>query len=419
MEDSQYSQCVARGHLRISPQWLLMGVLWLSWTLNFLDRQLLASVAPTLKAEFQLSNTQYGGLISGFYLVYALATPLSGLFVDRVGLRIGAAVAATLWSLAGAATAMANSFRGLLACRMGLGLGESAGFPLLGKATASYLDPAEMGLAGGFGAISISLGSIAAPLIVSAMSPRFGWRSVFVLSGLLGLLWAPLWLFTSRRIPPRAEIGDEPYTPARDLLRDRRLWAVALAYSLVFTLYMLWANWTTIYLVQERHLSQLEANTRYAWFPPAFAVLGGFLGGAVAFALIRGGMGGLAARMRVCWLTAPLLLAGASIPFLPSTALAAAAIGVSFLAYQSILGSLFLVPLDMFGARHAGLTNSLLAFVATFAQVFVSPAIGAVVDQLGFTVLCVVVALLPLFGLGILQWTLRQAPAGSLLPHAR
>jgi MFS transporter, ACS family, hexuronate transporter len=396
-----------------------MSVFWLSWTLNFLDRQLLAAVAPALKEEFQLSNAQYGQLISAFYLVFAITTPFCGWVVDRVGLRLSAAVAVTFWSVAGAATALTHSFRGLLACRLGLGLGESAGFPLLGKATASYLDPAEMGLAGGFGAISISLGSIAAPLVASAVSPRFGWRSAFVVSGLLGLLWVPLWLFTSRRVQPLAEAPAEQRTFPRQPLRDRRLWAVALAYSLVFTLYMLWSNWTTVYLVQERHLTQLEANTRYAWFPPAFAVLGGFLGGGLAFALIRRGMGGLEARMRACWLTAPLLLAGVCIPFLPTTALAAAAIGVSFLALQSILGNLFLIPLDLFGARPAGVANSLLAFVATCTQAAASAAIGAAVDQAGFTVLCVAASMLPLLGLGILEAVLRATPAVPSPPRAR
>jgi ACS family hexuronate transporter-like MFS transporter len=412
-------KCVVRRSFFVSPQWLAMGVFWLSFSLNFLDRQLLAAVAPALKLEFHLSNTEYGQLVSGFYLVYAIATPLGGLLIDRVLLRAGAAIAITIWSLAGAATAMTRSFFGLLVCRMGLGLGESAGIPLLGKATVTYLDPAEMGLAGGFGAISISLGSIAAPLVVAALTPRFGWRSVFVLSGLLGLLWVPLWLFVSRRVPPRVEIKAQPSTPARYLLRDRRLWAVALAYCLVYSLYMLWANWTTIYLVQERHFTQLEANTRYAWFPPAFAVLGGFLGGALAFALIRRGMGGLAARMRVCWFTAPLLLVGASVPFLPSATLAAAAIGVTFLACQSILSNLFLIPLDMLGASPAGFTSSLLAFVAASTQVLVSPAIGVAADRIGFTVLCVVVALLPLFGLAILRTALRATLAGPLPPHAR
>lgn len=160
-----------------------MGVFWISFTLSFLDRQLLAAVAPTLKTEFELSNAQYGQLISGFYLLYAITTPLTGLFIDRVGLRIGISVAVVVWSLAGAATAMTGSFSALLLCRMGLGLGESVAMPSLGKVTATYLNAAEMALAGGFGGISISLGSIAAPLLVSAIAPRFGWRTVFVVSG--------------------------------------------------------------------------------------------------------------------------------------------------------------------------------------------------------------------------------------------
>lgn len=388
-----------------------MCVFWLSFSINFLDRQLLAAVAPALKAEFQLSNAQYGQLISGFYFVYAITTPFAGLFIDRVGLRAGAAVATTVWSLAGAATSFTQSFYGLLACRMGLGFGESSGIPALAKGTAMYLDPAERGPAGGFGAASLSLGSIAAPLIAAAMVPHYGWRSVFLFSGLLGLLWVPLWLYTARRIPARADATVASLIPARHLLRDPRLWAVALAYCLVYTLYTLWANWTTIYLVQEHHLTLQEANARYAWFPPAFAILGGFAGGALTFAWIRRGMSGLNARMRVCWFLSPLLLVGASVPFMPTTTLAAAAIGISFLAFQAMLGNLFLIPLDLFGAPPAAFANSLLAFVAATTQVLVAPAIGAVVDRFGFTALCAAVPLLPLLGLLVLRAVLRATPA--------
>jgi ACS family hexuronate transporter-like MFS transporter len=404
---------------RIPLQWLAMAVFWLSFSLNFLDRQLLAALAPTLKSEFALTNTQYGQLVSSFYLVSAIAAPLAGWFIDRVGLRIGAAVAVTIWSLAGAATALTHSFRGLMACRMALGFGESSGFPLLGKATVTYLTPAEMGLAGGFGAISLTLGSVGAPLIVAALAPLFGWRAVFVVCGALGLLWVPLWLVTATRIPPRAGAGAPSRAPARQVLGDRRLWAVALAYCTVYTVYALWANWTTIYLVQERHLTEAEANLRYAWFPPAFAVLGGFAGGGLSFVMIRRGMDALTARVRVCWLTAPLLLACASIPFLPSATQAAAAIGVSFLAFQSLLGSIFLMPLDLFGARHAGVSNAVLAFIAALTQVLASPVIGALVDGVGFTAICVGIPVLPLVGLIVLQAMLPAARAVQSPPLAR
>ena len=131
-------------------RWTAIFVFTLAATLSFLDRQLLAALAPTLKSEFSLSNMQYGMLVSAFQLVYALTAPLSGLFVDRVGLNVGSSIAIVVWSLAGAATGLTRSFGGLLLCRMGLGLGESANMPASAKAGASYLEPAEYGLSGGW-----------------------------------------------------------------------------------------------------------------------------------------------------------------------------------------------------------------------------------------------------------------------------
>jgi ACS family hexuronate transporter-like MFS transporter len=388
---------------RIPLRWVAIGVFILASTLNFLDRQLLAALAPTLKSEFHLSNTQYGGLVSAFHLVYALAAPFSGLFVDRLGLNLGASVAIIVWSLAAAATGLTQTLRGLMACRMGLGLGESAGIPSAAKAGATYLEPAELGLSGGLGSASVHLGSIAAPLIAAVMAPRYGWRSVFILCGLLGMLWVPLWLFTSRHIPPQTGARMPPRTPARELLRNRQLWAVALAFGLVLTLYTLWSNWTTIYLVQERHLTQLEANQRFAWLPPVFAVLGAFLGGALTFHWIRGGMGALAARLRACWFTAPLLLVGAAIPFLPSATLAALAIGISILSFQNILNNITVMPIDLFGARPAAFTNSVLISVGAVTQALVSPVIGSAVDRFGFTAVCIAAPVLPLLGLWLLH----------------
>ena len=394
-----------------SLRWFAMGVFILSFTLNLLDRQLLAAVAPTLKSEFHLSNTQYGELISAFYLVYAVCAPLAGLLVDRVGLRVAAAVAVVLWSLAGASTALGRSFRGLVASRMGLGLGESSGIPLLGKALPTYLDPAEMGLSGGFGAICLSLGSIVAPLVAAAFAPRFGWRFVFVFSGALGFLWLPLWLFASGRATTRPEAESAPVIRPVELLRDARLWVLTLAYGLVYSMYMLWANWTTIYLVQERHLTQVQANARYAWLPPVFAILGGFLGGGLSFRWIRAGQAPASARMRACWVVSPLLAAGVLIPFLPSTLAAALAIGAGFLAFQSMLGSIAVLPIDLFGARCAGFSNSVIAWVAAIMQVFFAPATGAIVDRLGFTALCIGAPMLPLAGLVVLQISLRRQAA--------
>jgi sugar phosphate permease len=114
------------------------------------------------------------------------------------------------------------------------------------------------------------LGSVAAPLIVAFMAPRYGWRSTFALCGALGFLWIPLWLFTAKRIPARPAENRSVTTHARDVIRDPRFWGLALANVFVMMLYSLWSNWTTLYFVEERHLTIDQANRDFAWIPPVF-----------------------------------------------------------------------------------------------------------------------------------------------------
>ena len=199
---------------RIPLRWIAIGVFVLSSSLNYLDRQLLAALAPTVRGEFQLSNEQYGLVISSFSMVYAVVAPAAGWFIDRVGLNLGAAISVALWSVAGSATAFTRSFSGLLACRTVLGAAEAAGIPATGKANATYLEPRELALGTAFNQVGITLGSVAAPLLVTFMQPRYGWRSAFALCGALGFLWIPLWWFTSKT-SSRAVDGEQPRESAR------------------------------------------------------------------------------------------------------------------------------------------------------------------------------------------------------------
>lgn len=386
--------------------------------LSYLDRQVLAALAPTLKREFQLSNTQYGGLVSAFFLLYSIAAPFAGLFIDMVGLNTGAVTAVTVWSVACAAAGLVQSLPALMVCRMGLGLGESGAVPAGAKAGAMYLEPEELGLRGAAGAVDIAIGSTAAPLLVAALAPVYGWRSVFLFCGLLGLFWAPLWLYTARRIPPQAKWSRSREAPGWTLLRNRQLLSVAVAFGLGLAYYSLWANWTTVYLVEARHMSQLEANRQFAWIPPVFAMLGALSSGVLTFYWIRRGVGALTARLRACWLFVPLLLVGAAVPFLPSATLAVAAIGISLLGFQSILNNIMIMPLDLFGSRPAAFSTSLLISAGAAAQALMSPLIGALVDRYGFTAVCVGAPLLPLLGIWLVQLSLGEEANRAAKPGA-
>jgi len=412
---------VSRLPLRIQLRWIAIGVFVLCSTVNFLDRQLLAATAPSIKAEFALSNAQYGQLISAFAFAYAIMAPVFGWLIDRAGLNLGMMVAVGLWSLAGMATGLTRSFGGLLASRAGLGLGESAGMPSLAKANGMYLKPQEFAMSLAVNHITISVGATAAPLLVAAMAPMYGWRSVFIVCGALGLLWIPLWLFTSKRVPASVEVTS-PRLPVASLLKDRRLWGLRIATALSMTVYRVWTSWTTIYLVEEQRLTELAANQNYAWIPPVFATLGGFFGGWLALRWISRGVEVQTARMRGCWMAAAMLVITAALPLMPTPAAAVAVISASFFACMVLQTNLHVMPIDLFGPARAGFSVSVLAFSYGLVQVFLAPMIGAAIDRVGFGALCVVLALLPAAGMCILTASLRSdetipfvAPLGDII----
>ena len=391
---------------RSSLRWVAIFIFIFSSMLNYLDRQLLAAVAPSLRSEFHLSNHQYGQILSVFSIVYALVAPAAGWFIDRAGLNAGVTVAVLVWSVAGASTGLTRSVSGLVVSRTALGVAEAAGIPGFGKANSVYLAPSELALGTAFNQVGISLGLMAAPLIVASVAPAHGWRSAFIVCGALGFVWVPLWLVTSKWIPAQPIVPRKSQASIAELLRDPRIWGLIAATLFLMSLYTLWTNWTTLYFVEQWRLSQEEANRRFAWIPPVFGVLGGFCGGWMAFHWIRGGVGVLAARIRVCWICAiASLLATVAIPMMPNAVLAAAAICVSSFWALSISTNLYSLPIDMLGPERAGFGVAILTFAYGLMQTFLSPAIGMVVDHAGFTAVCFGMAALPMFGVWIMQAT--------------
>jgi len=387
---------------RVSLRWVAIIVIAFSSFLNYLDRQLLPALAPTLQAEFGLSNAGYGLVLSAFSLAYALCAPLAGWVVDRLGLERGIVLVVALWSLAGMGTGFTAGLAGLLLARALLGAGQAGGVPSSGKAVAMYLPPSERALGTATTQIGLSLGAIAAPLLASWFAAGWGWRAAFVFTGALGFAWIPVWLAVSRRIPPEAGSSRHEVS-VRGLLRDPRLWGLVIATLLYMNLYSLWSNWTTVYLVEARGMSELAANRAFAWIPPLAANAGGLAGGWVALRWMRRGVPALAARMRVNVWCAALLLGTAAVPWAPTTVAAVALICGSFFFVTAMSVNVYAMPLDLFGPERAALATAALTGAYGLMQTFASPAIGGLVDRFGFGVVCAGGAVLPLGAVAVLQ----------------
>ena len=384
----------------------------LASTLNYLDRGLLAAAAPAIKAEFHLSNAEYGQILSIFSLVYAATAPFAGVFIDHVGLNAGAAIAVLVWSFAGAATGWTHSFAQLITARTALGVAEAAGIPCFGKANGTYLEPSELGLGSAFNQVGISIGLTLAPILMAIIAPHYGWRAAFIFCGALGLVWTPIWLFTVKKIPAKPERAARPKGNFSELLRDRRLWGLVVSTVFIMALYTLWTNWTTLYFVEQWHLSQAEANARFAWIPQVAATIGGFLSGWVAFHWIRRGMPVLTARLRISWVCGiAALVTTASVPYAPNVLVAAAAVTLSAFFGICISTNLYAMPIDIFGPARAAFGVAALTFAYGGMQAFFSPVIGSVVDKFGFNTVCLGMSAIPLVGVAILQLTTKDPRA--------
>ncbi|MGA3043188.1 MAG: MFS transporter, partial [Bryobacteraceae bacterium] len=325
--------------MKASPyRWMVLSVFVLCSAINYLDRQTLATLAPLVRAEFHLSNAQYGLILAVFSISYAACAPFAGMLIDRIGLNRAISVAVGVWSCAGICTGFTRGLGGLLGCRGVLGMSEAAGIPGAGKAIHRYLAPEERALGNAWNQAGVSLGLILAPPVATWIAMRYGWRQAFVVTGALGMIWIPLWNITARTAEPRhpAEpppLGSDFYS-TRDLFQSPRLWALVAANALNMSVYSLWTNWTTLYLVEKHRLALAEANW-YAAVPPLVAAFGGFGGGWLSLAWMRTGLPAVTARTRVCLVGALLALPTALIPLLPTAGWTAAGISLSILAVSA------------------------------------------------------------------------------------
>ncbi len=385
----------------LSLRWIAVSVFIVSSTLNYLDRQLLATLAPLIMADLHFSQTGYGLLISVLSITYAISSPVAGWFLDRVGVNRGILAAVAWWSVSAVGTGLVSGLHGLAFCRASLGIGESAGVPAAGKLNGLYLKPEERALGAALNQVGLSFGLIIAPLSIS-IAMAHSWRAPFVIAGLLGLVWIPVWMVISRSIPPRFDTEESAIRkarsyPALSVLRNRQLLWLLAANVLWMIGYSLWSNWTTLYLMHVHNLT-LQETAHYVWIPPLVSNFGGFFGGWLSLRWMRRSMAPVAARRRAIEFSAAGMLVTALLPLAPSAGWATACISVSFFFLLSGSVNIYALPIDIFGAARSGLSISALTFAFGVMQMILSPVIGYMGDHKLYTKVGWFVAIPPVLG---------------------
>lgn len=364
--------------MRYHPlRWIAFSVFVLSSTLNYVDRFLLNQLGPLIIADLGINKITFGWILSGASVAYAAASLFAGWMLDRLGVNRAISIAVGWWSLAGVGTGLVRSVPGLFFCRSALAVGESAGVPSTGKVNGLYLKPSEHALGAAVNQIGLSIGLALAP-IWTVMATTYSWRRPFVVTGILSLMWIPLWLLVSRLIPPSSV--PDARTPRENaasfrLLRHPALLRIVLVNVLWMGGYSLWSNWMTFYLMGVYGVDLRTANN-YSWIPPLVSNFGGFFGGWLSLYWIKKNAAPVAARRRAVWISAVASLVALLLPVAPGIKWATVIISANFFFILAGSVNIYALPIDLFGAANAGFTVAALTCAYGILQTVISPLIG-------------------------------------------
>ncbi len=282
--------------------------------ISYVDRNTLALLAPTILRETQLSNEQYGFIISAFSIAYMLGNPVWGRLLDRVGVRAGMLASVSLWTLASISHAFAGGFASFATARAALGFGEGATFPGGLRTAVQTLAPSQRSRGIAVAYSGGSLGAVITPVIVTPIALWWGWRGAFWFTGVIGAMWLALWVIVSRRPELREHHETAKALPAASSpgIRDPRVWGFMSAYALgalplAFVLYG-----AAIYLAQVLGKTQAQIG-KVLWIPPLGWEVGYFVWGWIADRMLAAGVPPLSIHRRLMGiamvLSLPLALA--------------------------------------------------------------------------------------------------------------
>ena len=366
-------------------RWVICALLFFAATINYIDRQVIGILKPTLQAEFGWTEIDYGDIVFAFQLAYALGLLLAGRMIDRLGARTGFAVAIIVWSLAAMAHAEAavfgpgaaavlsligltytGSVAGFIVARLALGFGEAGNFPAAIKVVAEWFPKRERALATGLFNSGTNVGALVTPLVVPWITIHWGWYWAFIATGAIGFLWLAFWwkAYARPEEHPRvsgaelAHIRSDPSDPpARvpwaTLLRYRQTWAFAIGKFLTDPIWWLYLFWVPDFLNRNHGIDLRTIG------PPLVAIylvadIGSIGGGWLSSLLIKRGWSVNAGRK-----TAMLICALAVVPMVFASGardlwIAVSLVSIAAAAHQGWSANLFTLVSDMFPRKAVG-----------------------------------------------------------------
>ena len=345
-------------------RWTVVALLFFATTINYIDRQVLGLLKPTLEKEFQWTETSYSRIVMALTASYAIGLLVFGWYIDRIGTRLGYIVSIIIWSFAAMGHALVRTSFGFGIARAALGLGESGNFPAAIKAIAEWFPKKDRAFATGIFNSGANIGAVLAPPIVYALQRAFGWRSAFIWTGALGFLWL-IWWWYKYEVPSRHKKiteeekayiisdtnnqGDEGVRmPWLKLLGIRQTWAFVFGKFLTDPIWWFFLFWLPSWL-STRFGVDLKANLGLPIIIIYTATsIGSIGGGWLSSYLIKKGMPVFRARQRAMLIFAICVLPIFLVRYVTDIWQAVWLVSLAAASHQAWSANIYTTASDMF-----------------------------------------------------------------------
>ena len=424
-------------HLR----WWIVALIFCASVLNYVDRQALSILAPTIQKDLALSNEDYASVLNWFLIAYTVALILSGKIVDRFGVRFSLALFVGWWSISNILTGFARSASSLGVCRFLLGLGEAGNWTAAPKAVSEWFPARERGLAIGVYTLGATVGATLAPVLIVGLASWHSWQAAFIVTGSAGLLWLIPWLWLYRRPsehprlspeertliesdgaavsqPPTTPTSSPTSTPApipeaptwgkwHQVLLRREVLLLIFARMLTDPVWYFFQFWFAKYLYDSRGLDQKSLSV--TWVVYLAADVGVLSGGWLSGLLIKRGTAPVRSRLWIMLGCAVLVPLGAVIPHVDALWLVLAFGMVAVLAHLAWLINLSALVVDLVPRGSLAFAFGVIAAGSSLGGLMMNKAVGSLVTNTSYD---------PAFGFMLLLHPLAWILAWQLRPRA-
>jgi ACS family hexuronate transporter-like MFS transporter len=386
-------------------RWVMIGFAFVATVINYLDRQALSVVAPTLREQFHMSNEAYGYVLAAFLLAYTVSNGVSGWMLDRLGTRLGYALCMAWWSTAGILHALTTGTWSLAGFRFLLGIGEAGNWPAGSKVAAEWFPAHQRALGTGIFTSGAAIGAIMAPPLVTWLVLRHGWQSAFLVIGLSGYVWLVAWWFVYRTPSHlRKELAAPPASPWR-LLRTRFLSVLTISKVFLDPAWYFYIFWFPQYL-KSVHGFDMAKIGMTAWIPFVTADIGNFAGGWLTGYLIRRGISTSNARKGVVALFGLFMTAGIGAILTSNVWVSIAFISVATFGYTGYNTNALAFAPDVFPKNMTGSVWGLASMGAGFGGMMFSWLSGWVIDRYGYTPVFIGYGIMPLIAVSLVLFAM-------------